>query len=186
MQKHVITLTGLPGAGKSSTADRVAELLGYRRFSSGDFMRAIAKRHDMSLDDMVKEAQGDQTYDQEVDEMVRQTGAKDDIVIDSRLAFHWIPSSFKVFLRLDPHIAAERTFVHIREVGREQQTAESVEEVYQKLVARIAADSERYQKLYGVDYTDERQFDLVVDTGRFPLEEVVQQIITTYKEWLAN
>src|SRR3989344_3109570 len=103
MQKHVITLTGLPGAGKSSTADRVAELLGYRRFSSGDFMRAIAKRHDMSLDDMVKEAQGDQTYDQEVDEMVRQTGAKDDIVIDSRLAFHWIPSSFKVFLRLDPH-----------------------------------------------------------------------------------
>src|SRR3989338_5419204 len=116
MKKHLITLTGLPGAGKSSTADVVAEMLGYRRFSSGDFMRAIAKKHDVSLDEINRMAERDTTYDYEVDEMVRETGKKNDIVIDSRLAFHWIPDSFKVFLKVDPHAAAERTYVHIREV----------------------------------------------------------------------
>ncbi len=186
MKKRVITLTGLPGSGKSSTADRVAELLGYRRFSSGDFMRAIAKKHDVSLDDINTMAESDRRYDHEVDEMVRRTGEKSDIVIDSRLAFHWIPSSFKVFLKVDPHAAAERTFIHIREVGRAQQTAESQEEVYQKLVARIASENKRYRELYGITYDDENRYDLVIDTGKFPLEEVAQQIVTAYKTWLES
>ena len=176
----------MPGSGKSSTADRVAESLGYRRFSSGDFMRAIAKTHDVSLDDINRMAETDPRYDHEVDEMVRKMGEKDDVVIDSRLAFHWIPESFKVFLTLDPRIAAERTFVHIRETGRAQQTAESVEEVYRKLVARIASENTRYRTLYGVSYDDESAFDLVIDTGKFPLEEVARQVVEAYQRWLAS
>lgn len=186
MRKHVITLTGLPGAGKSSTADRVAQMLGYRRFSSGDFMRAIAKSHDVSLDEINRMAEGDTTYDHEVDEMVRETGKKSDIVIDSRLAFHWVPDSFKVFLKVDPHAAALRTFVHIREVGRAQQSAESVEEVYQKLIRRIESENKRYMDLYGVTYSDESRYDLVIDTGKFTLEQVAEQIVAAYTAWLAE
>jgi len=37
MKKHIITITGLPGSGKSSTADEVARTLNYTRFSGGDF-----------------------------------------------------------------------------------------------------------------------------------------------------
>lgn len=185
-KKHIITLSGLPGAGKSSTADLLAERLGYRRFSSGDFMRAIAKKHDVSLDEINRMAESDKTYDREVDEMVRETGRKSDMVIDSRLAFHWIPDSFKVFLKVDPHAAAERTFVHIREVGRSQQDAQSLEEVYQKLVARIESENKRYEELYGVNYADESRYDLVIDTGLSPLEEVVRQVVEAYNRWLVS
>lgn len=184
MKKRVITISGMPGSGKSSTADRVAELLGYRRFSSGDFMRAIASKHNVSIDEINKLAESDQSYDHEVDEMVRQTGEKSDVVIDSRLAFHWIPGSFKVFLKVDPHAAAKRTFIHIREVGRAQQDADSVEDVYHKLVARIDSENRRYLDLYGITYTDESQFDLVIDTGLFPLEDVARQIVEKYNGWL--
>lgn len=186
IKKHIITLSGLPGAGKSSTADLVAEMLGYRRFSSGDFMRAIAKKHDVSLDEINRMAENDKTYDREVDEMVRETGKKSNIVIDSRLAFHWIPDSFKVFLKVDPHAAAERTFIHIREVGRAQQDAQSLEEVYEKLVARIESENKRYEELYGVNYSDETQYDFAIDTGKFPLEEVVRQIVEAYNRWLVS
>ncbi|PIW96975.1 hypothetical protein COZ82_02065, partial [Candidatus Kaiserbacteria bacterium CG_4_8_14_3_um_filter_38_9] len=38
-RKHIITISGRPGSGKSTTADKVAELLGYTRHSSGDMVR---------------------------------------------------------------------------------------------------------------------------------------------------
>ena len=42
-KKHIITLSGRPGSGKSSTADKVAELLGYTRFSSGNMVREVCQ-----------------------------------------------------------------------------------------------------------------------------------------------
>ena len=38
----IITITGLPGSGKSSTAKRVAEILAYKHFSSGDLFPAVS------------------------------------------------------------------------------------------------------------------------------------------------
>jgi hypothetical protein len=43
VKKHILTLAGAIGSGKSSTAKRVAAELGYRHFSSGDLFRTIAK-----------------------------------------------------------------------------------------------------------------------------------------------
>ena len=106
MKKSIITLTGFPGSGKSSTADAVAEELHYTRFSSGDFMRAMAIKRGVTLDELQQIAKSDPTIDQEIDQAVRDKGDEENLVIDSRTAFHWIPESFKVFLKIDPHIAA--------------------------------------------------------------------------------
>ena len=46
---HIITLTGKPGSGKSSTADRVAEMLGYTRYSSGEYVRNITYKQKITL-----------------------------------------------------------------------------------------------------------------------------------------
>ena len=43
--KHLITIAGKPGSGKTSTADRLAELLDYSRYSSGDTPVILAIRH---------------------------------------------------------------------------------------------------------------------------------------------
>ena len=48
-RKHIITISGKPGSGKSSTADRVAELLSYTRYSSGDFVRDMTRKQKITL-----------------------------------------------------------------------------------------------------------------------------------------
>lgn len=184
MRKRVITITGFPGSGKSSTAKRVAQALEYQHRSSGDFMRMMAAKRNMSLDELTRIATTDPSVDKEIDDMVREAGTENNIVIDSRLAFHWIPDSFKVLLTIDAHVAAQRTFIHIHTAGRLSETASSVEEVYTNMVARIESECTRYQNYYGLDYRDPKQFNLALDTALHPLDEVVGMVIKAYKEWL--
>jgi predicted cytidylate kinase len=185
MKKHIITLGGMPGSGKSSTGKLLAENLEYTRLSSGDFFREMAHTRGMTVEEINKAAENDPTIDHQTDEWIRAQGEKENIVMDSRTAFHWIPDSFKVFLKLDPHIAALRTYEHIKEVGRVGQSAMSPEEVYKNTLKRIESERKRYETLYGIDYIDELQYDLVVDTGPNDLSTVVAIIKQAYKNWLA-
>lgn len=183
--KHVITITGLPGSGKSSTADEVARILGYKRFSSGDFWRKeIAQKQGLSIEELNFRAEKDPSLDTLLDEAVKHAGEKEHIVIDSRLAFHWIPDAFKVFLRIDPHTAAERAYAHIVTNGRVTQTADSVDDLYQKTLKRVDSERLRYKKLYDVDYMDESQYDFVIDTTKYPLKKVASIVVGIYKQWL--
>ena len=184
MQKRIITICGLPGSGKSSTATGVAQALGYKHFSSGDLFRAMAKERGISVEEINKRAELEQEIDHAVDERLRQMADDDQMVIDSRMAWHWMPKSFKVFLKIDPRLAAERAFKHMQEKGRVSQEGKTVEEVYQKTVERTASELKRYATLYGVDYKDESNYDLVVDTAHHPLNEVIQTVISKYKESL--
>lgn len=184
MQKRIITICGLPGSGKSSTAIGVATALGYKHFSSGDLFRAMAKERGISVEEINKRAELEQEIDHAVDERLRQMADDDQLVIDSRMAWHWMPKSFKVFLKIDPRTAAERTFKHMQEKGRISQDGKSAEEVYQKTVERTASEIKRYGQLYNVNYTDESNFNLVVDTAKHSLEEVIKIIIEKYQESL--
>ena len=89
--------SGSLGGGKSSTANLVAKRLNFRRFSSGDFMRNIALEMGISINEVNLKAQTNKSIDEKIDEQVRKAGELEKIVIDSRLAFHWIPESFKVY-----------------------------------------------------------------------------------------
>lgn len=149
-------------------------------------MRAMALKRGVTLDELQQIAKKDPTVDQDIDQAVRDAGEKNDLVIDSRTAFHWIPDSFKVFLKIDAHIASERTFKHIQSQGRVGQDASSVEDVYEKMLLRIESECERYKTKYGIDYRDESQFDLVIDTAKYSLAEVIQITVAEYKKWLEN
>ena len=186
VKKRIITLGGMPGSGKSSTGRRLAEVLGYRRLSSGDFFRDMALKRGMSVEEINRVAEHDPSLDHATDAWIRAQGESQDFVIDSRTAFHWIPEAFKVFLRLDPREAARRTFLHIEKEGRIGQIAVSAEDVYDKTVARIDSERKRYATLYGLDYTDEARYDLVVDTGPNDLETVVGMIADAYRQGLGE
>lgn len=185
MKKTIITIGGLPGSGKSSTADAVANALDYQRFSSGDFWRQVAHQQNLSVEELNKKAESDPSIDKLVDETVRDVGKRSNIVVDSRLAFHWIPEAFKVYLKLDGEVAAARIYSHLKDVGRVGQTGQSVTDVYEKTMARIESECKRYEELYGVNYLDEKEYDLVVDTGQHTLSEVATIIIEAYQKWLA-
>src|SRR3989344_5139150 len=185
-QKRIITITGLPGSGKSSTARGVAKALGYEHFSSGDLFRKIAAGRGLSIEEINFAAEKQREIDLEVDHLLVKMGKeKNNLVIDSRMAWHWIPDSFKVFLDLDPQIALERTFAQIQKEGRASQDASTIEEVRENTLKRVQSEQKRYWNLYHVDITDKKQFDLVVDTGHKSIEEVVSIILEEYQKWLS-
>lgn len=189
-KKHIITIAGSLGSGKSSTANMVAELLGYSRASTGDFMRSLASSKGLSLEELSKIAETDNgVTDKAIDDNSRAIREKSDIVLDSRLGFFFIPESFKVFLKLDPNIAAERILNDAKDNPnrlKETDTGfDSVESVVKSITDRRMSEQKRYQELYGIaDNTDPKHFDLVINTADIPLESVAIKIIEEYKKWL--
>ncbi len=186
MKSEIITIAGTLGSGKSSAAKRVAAELGYLHFSSGDLFRAMAAERGLSVEEINVRAELEQEIDHAVDERLRELAKENKLVVDSRMAFHWMPNSFRVFLNLDPHIAAERIFKHIQEEGRASQTGESVEAIYESTLARRTSELKRYKNLYGVDLSDLSQYDLVVDTEKNNLDVVVEIVLKKYRTWLGN
>ena len=187
MKKQIITIAGLPGSGKSSTAKGVAAKLGYEHFSSGDLFRKMAAERGVTIEQINETAEAQTDIDRQVDDLlVRMGREKEHFVIDSRTAFHWIPDSFKVFLDLDLKIGAARTFAQIRKEGRASQAGATEEEVYQNTVKRLESERKRYMALYNLDNTDTSRFDLVVDTGAHGLEEVVGIVTEAYRQWLST
>lgn len=185
MKKHIITIGGLPGSGKSSTTKGVALALGYERFSSGDLYRKMAAERGISVEELNFLAENEKSIDREVDELLEKMGKeKDNLVIDSHTAFHWIPDSFKVFLDLDLKTAAERTFAHIQNEGRVSQAGSSVQEIYENTRKRIESERKRFKSFYAIDFTDKKNFDLVVDTGANDLKQAIEIVVAAYKKWL--
>lgn len=179
---RIITIAGAPGSGKSSTAKRVAEALGFKHFSSGDLFRQIAAERGLSIEEINKTAELEQEIDHAVDQKLRDCATEDGLVIDSRLAYHWLPNSFKVYLALPLEKAAERIFAHVKDVGRESENAKTLEETLQNVRMRAESEKKRYMNLYGIDPSDLSPFDLVVDTEKNNLDQVVELVLKGYEK----
>lgn len=185
MKKEIIAITGTLGSGKSSTADLVAQKLGFKRFSAGDFFRKIGLELGISLNEVSIRAETDPEIDRKTDGEVKKVGDMSKVVIDSRTAFHFIPESFKVYLDLPPEIAKERILnnLKVNELRKKSESSSSPEEIYEKIISRLESEKKRYKELYGVTHTDKSNYDLVIDTNKNNLEQVVDIVISEYKKW---
>ena len=183
MKKELITIAGSLGSGKSSTAKAVARMLGYRHFSSGDLFREIASKRGESVETTNISAEVQKDIDHQVDELLRNMGAENKLVVDSRMAWHWMPNSFKVFLHLDLDSAAERIFQDVLNKTRVSEHAHSVADVRASIERRFASEQKRYMALYGVNPTDPQNFDIVIDTKDNDLGTVVGTVLKHYEGW---
>ena len=187
-KKEIITICGGLGSGKSSTAKKVAEMLGFKHFSSGDFFRQVGMELGLSVTETNIRAETDPSIDEMTDQKLRNMNNETKVVIDSRTAYHWIPESFKVYLSLSPQIAKERTLNNLREnkLRRESEKDSNPENIYSKMQERFESEQKRYWNLYKIDNTDVGQFDLVIDTEKNNLEQVVRLVADGYKKWIQN
>jgi len=188
MKKEIITICGGLGSGKSSTAKKVAEILGFQHFSSGDFFRQVGLELGLSINEINIRAETDPKIDEMTDQKLRDMRDKEKVVIDSRTAYHWIPESFKVYLDLSQEIAKDRVLNSIKEnkLRMASEQISSAEEAYKKMQERFESEQKRYWNLYKINNTDKNQFDLIVDTNKNNLEQVVDIVVSEYKNWLAK
>lgn len=186
-KKHIITISGKPGSGKSSTADRVAELLSYTRHSSGDMVRRVLKRNGLTLEEYNERATTNHDLDDQIDEELRKLRDQEDIVVDSRLGFYWLPESFKVYLDLDLDVATARIYNDVSQNESRQgvgTSGTSLGTVSRQVRSRMNTEQRRFQRLYGVNPYDSAHFDLIIDTSRHNPHSVAITVFDHYKEWL--
>lgn len=186
---HIITISGKPGSGKSSTADRVAELLNYDRYSSGDLVRKHVRKQGTTLALFNQKAESDPSMDHAIDEELRGLRSSQDMVIDSRLGFYWIPESFKVYLDLDISVAIARIFKDaVDNKGRSSEggLASNVSDVQKQVQSRLNTEIRRFRNLYGINPYDDKHYDLIINTSRHSPETVALTVYDTYRKWLAS
>lgn len=165
-----ITIGGLAGTGKGTISKLLAEKLGYKLDSAGNYFRSIADREEMSLTQLEVAAMENPKYDLEADDRTRAYGEiHDRFIFEGRIAWYTIKDSVKILLTCE---YGER----IRRIAnRDRLTREGAQNAtaHREEVAR-----ERYRALYGIeDITDEEHYDLVIDTTMTPPEDAVAIII---------
>jgi len=184
-KKAIITIGGKPGSGKSTTAKALAKVLGYEHYSTGHFFRQIAIDRGLTVTELNIEAEKDPSIDNEIDTKAKALNDKSMIVVDSRLAFHFVPESFKVYLRINPEDAAQRMFEDMKNNEERQNTEASYSDVLElekDAFSRYESENKRYEAFYNVDPSDYDQYDLVIDTGdkKNSIDVVTQRIMEEY------
>lgn len=176
----IITLSGYPGAGKSTVGKAVAKKLGWKYHSTGDLMSAMAEERGMAFQELTRLAEKDKSIDKELDGRQKKLGREqDNLIVDGRLSFFFIPTSFKVFLTVDSAVGAERVFKARRQDEKENTTLQATKDNIKK---RIASEKKRYKKYYGIDCYDETHYDLVVDTTGKTAASVIDEIVGRIKK----
>ena len=117
----IITVTGKPCSGKGSVSKHFCAESGFKYMSTGNMFRELAKQN--GYDDILEFQMNESItkIDNQVDYLIENLGKEklhEDIVIDSRLAWHFIPKSFKVFIDVDWRTAGERLLRAERETEK--------------------------------------------------------------------
>ena len=175
--KRIITLSGDIGGGKSAVSKSLEKTLGYKIIGTGAIQREIAQRRGMTTLELNELSITDTRVDDEIDSFVINLGkTAEDIIIDSRLAWHFIPQAFKTFLTVAPLIGAQRVFGD----SRQEEKNPTLEKTLENNLHRQKLEKERFKHLYNVDLRHFENYDAVIDTSYSPPDAISAKLTELY------
>ena len=183
------TITGYMGSGKSTICDILSREYNFRIVSAGAIFRQMGVEKNQSVLDMTRDlaTKDDTSVDNYIDEAIKKEASqvKDDenVIFDSRLAWHFIESSFNVFIVVSPYQAALRTY--LTRINDDEKYS-NLQETIDGLVERRVLENKRYKKIYGVNCEDLNNYDLVIDTSYISALEATDIIMECYKKKTLN
>lgn len=174
-----ITLSGELGSGKSTVANYLISKMPFKIVSAGLLFRQLAAKHGMSAKEFNEFIESDPKYDHYVDDTMAELGRKDEnIIFDSRMAWHFVPQSFKIYLYVDVDTATERIF---NDKGRVSESYSDKATARHEIIDRRKSELLRYQNFYHCNLDDYSNYDLIVDTSHATRDEVNELIYNSFK-----
>jgi cytidylate kinase len=168
----LVTISGVPGSGKTTVARLLAARLGVPHIYAGDLYRREAKQRGLTLEQFNLECEKDHSIDRQLDADMAARARLGNVVLEGRLAGYLAArdrlDAFKVWLTASDEVRARR--VAQRENGDWRQ-------IEKENRARHESDGKRYQEIYGLDLSDTSVYDVVLSSDDRSPEELVEDLI---------
>ncbi|MBR2322147.1 MAG: cytidylate kinase family protein [Clostridia bacterium] len=183
MKDYKISLAGDLGSGKTTVGEILSKKYNLKKVSIGQILKEMAQAQGMTVAEFNTYMETHPEYDNLVDDKLKSyENISGNFLFDSRMAWHFVPSGYSVYMKVDVETAALR----IMNAHRENEQYPDVSVAVDKLTKRRQSELLRYNSLYGVDISDMSNYDLVVDTSGKSPEEVASIIIENFEIWLNN
>lgn len=173
----IVTLGGLPGAGKTTVAKKAADELGIKHVNIGEIFRGLAEARAMTLEEFGEFARRNPDIDKSIDAKTLELAKGGNVLLEGRLTGPMLKrngvQAFQVWLEAPLKVRAERIS------KRDGLSAASAVAATQ---AREKVEWDRYFEIYGIDLRDTSGYDLVIDTGDKPPEAVTKEITAAVKK----
>jgi cytidylate kinase len=168
----LITISGVPGSGKTTVAKLLAQRLGLPHVYAGDLFRSEAKRRGLTLEQFNALCEQDHSIDRKLDADMAERARRGNVVLEGRLAGFLAAENrldaLKVWLDADDDVRAHRV------AEREQRDWREVLEANR---TRHRSDALRYRMIYGFDLGDTQVYDVVLATDHRTPEALVEELV---------
>ena len=178
-----IAFSGKLGSGKSTVCDILNKQYGYSIYSTGTIQRKIAEDMGITTLELNKRMREDPALDHVIDDAVAELSRQrrgEKLIYDSRMAWHFAEYTFKVYMYVDPTVAARRVLAADRGSVEKYETLEEAREM---LISRSVEENTRFKKIYGVDNFDYNNYDLIIDSTTATPELIANVIAENAEEF---
>lgn len=179
----IITISGKPCTGKSTLTKILSEKYGFEVIRAGEYFKSIARSMGIDITELSnsnKIIEIDYKVDDEL-KKVYNTRLNDNLIIESRTAWSFMPKAFNVFLTVSEDVMASRLFNSERSV---LERGANIEEAKQKVISRYNGDNARYKKIYNIECDNLNNYTFVLDNSNLTPEESVEIIYKEYKKFI--
>ena len=169
-----ITISGLPGSGTTTVAKLLAKKLNLKLISAGEIFRELAAKKGMTLVEFGKYAEKNPEIDLLIDKAQKEMAEKEEnAVVEGRLSGYMIKNAdLKVWLFADAEIRYER-------IAKRENKDISI--VRSETKRREEIEKRRYEKFYSIDINDWSIYDLIINSGKFDAEKIVEIIVAALR-----
>ena len=179
----IITISGKPCTGKSTMAEIFINKYGFERIYAGAIFKKHARELGIDITDLSKSEQI-LAIDRQVDtdlENIYKTRLNDNLLIESRTSWSFMPKAFNVFIDIPDMVMAERLFNSDRP---ENERGKNLNDALKKVTERYYADVARYKMLYNIDCDNLNNYTYVIDNSNLTPEQTADKIYEEYLKFI--
>ncbi|MFN8626298.1 MAG: nucleoside monophosphate kinase [Candidatus Binatia bacterium] len=168
----LITISGVPGSGKTTVARRLSQRLGIPHVYAGDLYRREADDRALSLEEFNHLSERDHSIDRALDAKMAGYARQGGVVLEGRLAgFIAVQEgvdALKVWLTASDEVCARRVA---------QREGQNAQDVVRQNRARQRSDAKRYKEIYGFDLDDTSIYDVILHSDNETPEALAETIL---------